>query len=43
MLLLLGVASLVPVCEDEYACDWYNNFAQSLQTMVTYPQAGPPI
>lgn len=43
LLLLLGVACLVPVCEDDsYTCLLSNNMRKSLTPMLHYTQGAPP-
>ncbi|ELT88687.1 hypothetical protein CAPTEDRAFT_175674 [Capitella teleta] len=42
MLLLLGVACLVPMTEDDYSCVLANNFRKSLDPMLRHTDGPPP-
>ncbi len=42
MLLLLGVACLVPIYEEDFNCVLANNFENSLFTMLKYKYGHPP-
>ena len=42
LLLLLGVACLVPLCEDDYSCLLVNNLRHSLSPMLRYTDGAPP-
>ena len=43
MLLLLGIASLVPICEDEWECILANNLENSFEPMLRFVNGAPPI
>ncbi|XP_041353316.1 nesprin-1-like isoform X4 [Gigantopelta aegis] len=43
LLLLLGLACLVPVCEDDYSCTLVNNLRHSLSPMLQYMDGPPPV
>lgn len=42
MLILLGIASLFPVCEDEWGCVLSNNLEDSFTPMLRYVNGQPP-
>lgn len=43
LLLLIGLACLVPMTEQDYSCHHANNFARSFHPMLRYTNGPPPI
>ena len=43
MLLLLGVACLVPMSEEDFSCVLRNNFQRSFDPMLRYLDGPPPV
>ncbi|XP_032341093.1 nesprin-1 isoform X13 [Camelus ferus] len=43
LLLLVGLACLVPVSEEDYSCALSNNFARSFHPMLRYTNGPPPL
>ncbi|XP_062293158.1 nesprin-1 isoform X4 [Scomber scombrus] len=43
LLLLIGLACLVPMTEEDYSCHHANNFARSFHPMLRYTNGPPPI
>uniref|UniRef100_A0A8B9PAT5 KASH domain-containing protein n=1 Tax=Apteryx owenii TaxID=8824 RepID=A0A8B9PAT5_APTOW len=43
LLLLIGLACLVPVTEEDYSCTLSNNFARSFHPMLKYTNGPPPL
>uniref|UniRef100_A0A4W3HCF8 Nesprin-1 n=1 Tax=Callorhinchus milii TaxID=7868 RepID=A0A4W3HCF8_CALMI len=43
LLLLIGLACLVPMTEEDYSCTMSNNFARSFHPMLRYTNGPPPI
>ncbi|KAG7275366.1 hypothetical protein CRUP_007922 [Coryphaenoides rupestris] len=43
LLLLIGLACLVPMSQEDYSCHHANNFARSFHPMLHYTNGPPPI
>ncbi|XP_074846464.1 nesprin-1 isoform X2 [Carettochelys insculpta] len=43
LLLLIGLACLVPMTEEDYSCTLSNNFARSFHPMLRYTNGPPPL
>lgn len=43
MLLLLGIATLVPTTQDDYSCSLVNTFANQFIPTLHYPNGAPPV
>ncbi|XP_064913475.1 nesprin-1 isoform X24 [Columba livia] len=43
LLLLIGLACLVPMTEEDYSCTMANNFARSFHPMLKYTNGPPPL
>uniref|UniRef100_A0A8B9T9M2 Spectrin repeat containing nuclear envelope protein 1 n=1 Tax=Anas platyrhynchos TaxID=8839 RepID=A0A8B9T9M2_ANAPL len=43
LLLLIGLACLVPMTEEDYSCTMANNFARSFHPMLKYMNGPPPL
>lgn len=43
LLLLVGLACLVPMSEEDYSCALSNNFARSFHPMLRYTNGPPPL
>ncbi|XP_013867052.1 nesprin-1 isoform X3 [Austrofundulus limnaeus] len=43
LLLLIGLACLVPMTEEDYSCHHANNFARSFHPMLRYTNGPPPV
>lgn len=43
LLLLLAIACLVPMSEEDYSCTLANNFRRSLDPMLHYTDGPPPV
>lgn len=43
LLLLIGLACMVPMTEEDYSCHYANNFARSFHPMLRYMNGPPPV
>ncbi|GAA6086869.1 nesprin-1 isoform X1, partial [Tachysurus ichikawai] len=43
LLLLVALACLVPMSEEDYSCSQSNNFAHSFHPMLSYTNGPPPM
>uniref|UniRef100_H3A7S5 KASH domain-containing protein n=1 Tax=Latimeria chalumnae TaxID=7897 RepID=H3A7S5_LATCH len=42
LLILIGLACLLPITEEDYRCSHFNNFARSFHPMLSYTDGPPP-
>ena len=43
LLVLLGIASMIPICREEVICTVQNSFRDSLEPMLTWTNGSPPL
>ena len=43
LLVLLGIASMIPLCREEVICSVQNSFRDSLEPMLTWNNGSPPL